>query len=116
MRKLSLLLHSLLLLSSPLVQNNTVTCASCVCTSSINTNRDAIKHAEVACDACNVKWSMSKGCGRCQAQGPQRVGDRREEASQDDVMAGHGGGAPPNIKIREGSERVGLQSVRKTKI
>lgn len=43
------------------------------------------KPSEVACDARNMKWSMSKGWGRCQAQGPRRVGDRREEVREDDV-------------------------------
>lgn len=80
MRKLSLLVHSLFSFLH-LLCKTTVACTLDACTH-INTHTQL---SEVACDARNMKWSMSKGQGRCQAQGPQRVGDRREEASEDDV-------------------------------
>ena len=67
-------------LSSPPAPERTVTCALDAHT----------KDSELACDACDIKWSMSKGHGRYQARGLQIVGDGRGAASEDDVRRGGG--------------------------
>lgn len=82
MRKLSLRVHSLFS-SLHLLRKETVTCTLDVYTH-VSTHTHT-QRSEEACDARDIEWSMSKGWGRCRAQGLQRVGDRREEASEDDV-------------------------------
>lgn len=81
MRKLSLLVHSLFS-SLHLLRQKQVTCALDLYT---HLSAHTETGSEVARDARDIHWSMSKGWGRCQAQGLQRVGDQREEASEDDV-------------------------------